>query len=355
MDSLPDEDRCAHCGASIDRPVCLSCGANLSVAAGSAGVEDISALEQRQTLADEDQTAADRDQTWADRDQTSSDSDQISSDKDQQAADQDYESGGSNPADHARTRAERQHTTEDREEVSEARDETAAARLGTAAERDQAASLRDLGAEARDTLARQQEGWRGAGATREEILMRVTQDRARAALDRAKAAEDRKRAAADRKEAARDRAEALRTYTDELTGARIRAIGLAELGNELERAQRTEGKLVVAFVDVNGLKAVNDSQGHLAGDQLLRDVGLALHAHLRPYDLIVRYGGDEFICAMPHIDIPPANNRFELIAETLNAVHPEHSISFGLAQAGPGDNLDELIAHADANLLDSRR
>lgn len=353
MDSMPDEDRCANCDAVVDRPTCSNCGASLSVAAG-VQVKDISGIEQEQSLVDDDQTSGDRDQTWADRDQTSSDSDQISSDRDQRTADRDYASGGGNAAEHSRTRSDRQHTTDDRSEASAARDDTAAARLNTAAERDQAATLRDLGAEARDTLARQQEGWRGAGATPEEILMRASQDRERAALDRAKAAEDRTKAAADRKQAARDRAEALRTYTDELTGARIRAIGLAELENELERAQRTEGKLVLAFVDVDGLKAVNDSAGHAAGDQLLRDVGLALHAHLRPYDLIVRYGGDEFVCAMPHVDIPQANDRFELIAETLNTIHPEHSISFGLAQAGPGDELDELIAHADANLLDAR-
>ena len=84
-----------------------------------------------------------------------------------------------------------------------------------------------------------------------------------------------------------------RATTDELTGARTRTFGLEEIARELERAHRTGGTLVLAFVDVDGLKAGQRHEGHLAGDALLRLVGETIRANVRPYDLIVRYGGDE--------------------------------------------------------------
>jgi diguanylate cyclase (GGDEF)-like protein len=191
-------------------------------------------------------------------------------------------------------------------------------------------------------------------------------DRERAAADRAKAADDRARAAGDREEAARERAEAqlhrtesddnLKLATsDELTGAWTRKFGLEQVSRELERARRTGARLMLAFIDVDGLKQVNDSQGHLAGDALLHLVGETLRANVRPYDVIVRYGGDELVCAMPNLSALDARARFDKIAAALTAVNAEHSVTVGLAEADPVDSLQELIARADADLLEARR
>ena len=196
--------------------------------------------------------------------------------------------------------------------------------------------------------------------------MRAERDRARAAADRAKAADDRARAATDRQEAARDRAEALqnraesahtlkRATTDELTGAWTRAFGLEQVSRELERAGRTGAKLVLAFIDVDGLKEVNDAQGHLAGDALLQLVGETLRANVRPYDIIVRYGGDELVCAMPNLGVAEARSRLQKIAATLKVADAKHSITFGLAEAEPAVTLQDLIGRADADLLKARR
>ncbi len=196
--------------------------------------------------------------------------------------------------------------------------------------------------------------------------MRAEADRVRAAADRAAAAADRARAAADRSLAARERADAiqLRTdatqalelaATDQLTGARIRRTGLDDLTREIARAQRTLGGLVLAFVDVDGLKQVNDADGYPAGDALLRLIGKTLHTHLRPQDLIVRYGGDEFVCAMPSLSLTETRGRFELIAAFLGGDHETHPITFGLSQLDPVDNLEELIARAEDDLLEKRR
>jgi diguanylate cyclase (GGDEF)-like protein len=317
------------------------------------------------TSSDHDQTGSDQDQTWSDHDQTASDRDQRSSDEDQHAADDDFAAGGDRAA-HDRSAAARGRTTHDRDAVSALRDEGADARLQTADDRDRAAARRDRGAEARDALARRHDQQSGADASPEGIVLRAERDRARAAADRVKAAGDRARAAADRDEAARERAEALhhrnefaedlrRATTDELTGARTRTFGLEELSRELERAHRTGGTLLLAFIDVDGLKQLNDTEGHLAGDALLRLVGETIRANVRPYDLIVRYGGDELVCAMPNLSAPEARARFKKIASALTVISPHHSIAFGLAAAEPADGLQELLARADTDMLETRR
>lgn len=327
--------------------------------------DDDTTRDQDHTSSDLDQTGSDQDQTWSDHDQTASDRDQRSADEDQHAADDDFAAGG-DPIAHERSAAARERTTHDRDAVSALRDEGADARLQTADDRDRAAALRDRGAEARDAVARLHDQQSDADASPSDIVLRAERDRARAAADRAKAANDRARAAADREEAARERTEAFRhrtesaedlrrATTDELTGARTRTFGLDEITRELERAHRTGGTLLLAFVDVDGLKEVNDTQGHLAGDALLSLVGQTIRANVRPYDLIVRYGGDEFVCAMPNLSALEARTRFQKIAAALAAVSPDHSITFGLAAAEPYENLQELLARADTDLLAARR
>ena len=258
----------------------------------------------------------------------------------------------------------RERSARDRAVVSAVRDESAAARLQTAEERDRAAVLRDRGAAGRDELARLHDLEDDENASREDILSRSRRDRARAAADRAKAADDRARAAADRRQAAHERAEAFRQRTeaaDDLKFAATdaltwtRRLGLEEVSRELERAHRTGASLVLAFIDVDGLKQLNDSQGHPAGDSLLRLLGETLRANVRPYDVIVRYGGDELICAMPNLSAPEARARFEKVAALLTAADAKHSVTFGLAVAEPADTLQELLARADADLLQARR
>jgi diguanylate cyclase (GGDEF)-like protein len=376
---------CPACGKVNAVLVCASCGAELAaelsthtrdcVEAGddqtaSAGDETASDQDQMwsdhdQTASDRDQNASDQDQTWSDHDQTASDRDQRSADDDQHAADDDFAAGGDASVYHRSIRA-RQRSAEDRHLVSGLRDETGGVRLETAEARDRAAELRDRGAEGRDELARLHDLEDDTGATLDDLLVRAQRDRYRAAADRAKAADDRRRAAGDREQAARERAEARRSQaeaasaltlasTDELTGTWTRRSGLAAVSRELERAHRTGAKLVLAFVDVDGLKAVNDIHGHVAGDALLRLVSNSIRANVRPYDVLVRYGGDELLCAMPNLTAADARGRFEKIAADLRSVNTDHSVTFGLAEAESTDSLEELIARADEALLESRR
>ena len=363
--------RCPACGQVTEVPSCPSCGADLSTGVGGSARDrpendrSQNQRDQDQTWSDRDQTASDQDQTWSDHDQSASEGDQRSADEDQHAADEDLAAGG-NRAIHRRSALARERSARDRAVVSAVREKSAAARLRTAEERDRAAVLRDRGAAGRDELARLHDLEDDENASREDILSRSRRDRARAAADRAKAADDRVRAATDRQEAASERAEAFRqrteaaddlkfAATDALTGAWTRRLGLEEVSRELERAHRTGASLVLAFIDVDGLKQLNDSQGHLAGDTLLQLLGRTLRANVRPYDVIVRYGGDELLCAMPNLSASEARARFEKIATVLAAADGKHSVTFGLAEAEPADTLQELLAHADSDLLQVRR
>jgi diguanylate cyclase (GGDEF)-like protein len=215
----------------------------------------------------------------------------------------------------------------------------------SADERDRAADERDRAADERDRAADERD--RAARVSSTDDLEAATRERWQAAADRAEAARDRMRAARDRMDAARDRA---RAGVDALTGALRRERGLGDLQREIDRARRSDGRLVVAFVDVDGLKTVNDAEGHAAGDRLLRDVGTALRAGLRSYDLVIRYGGDEFVCALPGVDAARGRRRFDDVKRKLTETNASASVSIGLTELEDVDTLDDVLARADAAL-----
>ncbi len=173
-----------------------------------------------------------------------------------------------------------------------------------------------------------------------------------AAAERAESMRHRLEAARDRAQAAADRAA---SEVDELTGVRRRGAGLAQLHREIARARRGPEQLVVAFVDVDGLKRVNDTQGHLAGDRLLVAVADSLRANLRAYDLIMRFGGDEFVCVLPQADLSDVQRRFEDVSRSLAAAVPSASITAGFSRLREDDSAESIIHRADEDLLARRR
>ena len=195
---------------------------------------------------------------------------------------------------------------------------------------------------------------RDVAGQREAAKQRASaaQDRRDAANDREQSASARLRARVDREVLARELAI---TEADPLTGARTRAAGLTELDHELDRCRRSGGLLVVAYVDVVGLKTLNDSEGHAAGDELLKRVVAVLREHLRSYDLIMRLGGDEFLCAMSRMTLADARRRFRAIAAALADAPEARSIRTGFAALTHDDTGTELIARADSELVDGVR
>ena len=88
------------------------------------------------------------------------------------------------------------------------------------------------------------------------------------------------------------------SLTDPLTGLPNRRSMMARLSSEISRSERAHSQLAVIVLDVDGFKQINDSCGHAVGDQVLREIARALLESLRPYDLCVRFAGDEFVIVL---------------------------------------------------------
>jgi diguanylate cyclase (GGDEF)-like protein len=240
---------------------------------------------------------------------------------------------------------------EARDARAASRDARAALRDARAEERDVRAAQRDARATARESEIRQRaaaEGRLDPALVREHVEAR--RNRFAAARDRFHAKYDRTAARLDRVVSACERVE---SSIDGLTGAYRRDAGLMELEHEVTRAKRTGDTFVLAFVDVNNLKERNDMHGHIAGDRLLRTIADTLRANVRSYDLVVRYGGDEFVCGLPALDVNDAAERFARINEDLAATD-EASVAFGLAELEAGDTLTDLITRADSVMYANR-
>jgi diguanylate cyclase (GGDEF)-like protein len=333
---------------------------------------DQSGSDADQTAADADQTGSDTDQSASDRDQAQADSDQRASDRDQVAANHELDANplvdalGQQVYEISRservegtlernaTRTVRGQIASERDEQAQRRDETARARDRTAEERDRAAEESDRDSE---ELARELGSDANPGAA--AALDFAAAARAQAAATRAQAAVERERAARDREAAARERkqlhAELERAHLDELTGAYRRGMGETVIRHEIDRARRLNGDLALAYMDVDGLKEINDRLGHGAGDALLRDLVEALRSRLRPYDPVVRWGGDEFVCAVSNATLEVAGGRFNEALEILTESQPGAGISVGMAELIEGDTLETLVDRADQALLQDRR
>ena len=164
--------------------------------------------------------------------------------------------------------------------------------------------------------------------------------------------------------ALRQREEQLRmlSLTDELTGLYNRR-GLFALGEHTLRIARRRARgLGVIYVDVDGLKAINDRFGHAQGDEALRTVADAIRASTRESDVAGRVGGDEFVILVEDEPAVTADllQRLRRRVERANAKGGRSyqlSLSLGAVDWEPGDRatLQELIERADQRMFDDKR
>ena len=147
--------------------------------------------------------------------------------------------------------------------------------------------------------------------------------------------------------------------TDPLTGLFNRAQLYLTLEQEVSRTRRSDRGFCVLMIDLDGLKAVNDTGGHLRGDQVLRGLGSVIGGSIRTVDSAYRFGGDEFVVLLPETDIVGAfvvAEKIRLGAEDLElSIGSQTSVSIGLvSHPEDGLNAEELMLAADRAMYQAK-
>jgi len=144
---------------------------------------------------------------------------------------------------------------------------------------------------------------------------------------------------------------------DPLTGLYNRSYLEDFSQNMLNEAKREHIKLALVFIDLDNFKSVNDLYGHEKGDEVLKEVAYELKKSFRSYDILVRYGGDEFIVFIK------TQNNFNL-KNVLNSINKRiekkftkyHiSLSYGIATTKESFDLEKLIELADERMYEQKR
>lgn len=152
--------------------------------------------------------------------------------------------------------------------------------------------------------------------------------------------------------------------TDSLTQVYNRRHFFSLAQNELNRAVRYNRELSIILFDIDHFKSVNDTFGHLIGDQVLETLASYCKSNLRSFDIIGRYGGEEFIILLPETSLKRASQIAERLRKQALGIHittpegtPGITISLGVAGIRGGEQvtLDELIGTADQALYKAKK
>ncbi len=150
---------------------------------------------------------------------------------------------------------------------------------------------------------------------------------------------------------------------DTMTGALNRRFGIEKLSNLYKNLSKISCQLCICFIDVNGLKEVNDTLGHETGDELLVTVANAIRAKIRSDDFLVRLGGDEFLIVYTGIDESQAEFAWKRIVAEFEKINTEESrkysvsVSHGVQALTCADrlSLDHALNQADVKMYEEKR
>jgi diguanylate cyclase (GGDEF)-like protein len=162
---------------------------------------------------------------------------------------------------------------------------------------------------------------------------------------------------------ARDELHRVAMY-DSLTGLLNRGAILDYLRREIARASRVQTTVGLMILDLDHFKGVNDTFGHLAGDQALKRVGNLLQSNFRSYDAAGRFGGEEFLVVLPNCGYTALTLRAEMVRLSMASLQLEFdgrpcslTASIGVATLNPnlGESLESLLQRADSALYEAKR
>ena len=150
---------------------------------------------------------------------------------------------------------------------------------------------------------------------------------------------------------------------DPLTGLANRHIMRSQLLRERDRAIRHQKPLCLALADIDNFKAINDGFGHQFGDAVIREVADALTGAVRPYDIVYRYGGEEFLFCLPGADLETAVQVLQRVREAVAALvvtdksgtWTKITCTFGVARLDANISVEDSIKNADRALYDGKR
>jgi two-component system cell cycle response regulator len=149
--------------------------------------------------------------------------------------------------------------------------------------------------------------------------------------------------------------------TDPLTQLLNRRALTERIATEMERATRHDSSLALLMIDLDHFKKVNDSYGHLVGDDVLRDIGRLLLNTIRGSDIVARYGGEEFVLLLPETDEVGAVSFAERIRTAVEAYEFDRgddqpalkltaSIGVSVFPAARVETVEDLFSRADSAL-----
>jgi diguanylate cyclase (GGDEF)-like protein len=146
--------------------------------------------------------------------------------------------------------------------------------------------------------------------------------------------------------------------TDSLTGLFNRRKGREVLEFEITRARRYHRPLSIIMIDLDHFKEINDTHGHLAGDRLLRLIAKTFREQMRNTDILIRWGGEEFIIISVETDQAEAREVAERLRAAIEACSLQGAIhstgSFGTTRLQDDDTFDSFLRRVDDKLYEAK-
>jgi len=145
------------------------------------------------------------------------------------------------------------------------------------------------------------------------------------------------------------------------TGLLSSSFGEEALAKEVEQAKRTGNKFCVTLMDIDFLKYINDNYGHVVGTKVIVEVARAIKEKVRKYDIVCRYGGDEFLIVFPNTDITKAKKIVGRIKSEIEQKVFEKKVkvtlSIGVVECCSDKRVtvEKILKKADKNLYEAKK